>query len=269
MLPPMKDEVMLSLAKTAQAHDHVAPFNEATMMALTSGAPLRVELFDDIVAAAAVGDAPVEFVVHPRYRRQGRGRALLRELVARAEKRFWAHGDLPGAQRLAAIEGLRAVRTLLVLRTNLMPDEVPAPPGVTIRPFIEDDVPQILAINAAAFRSHPEQGAMDLADFNQRRDQSWFNPEGLFVAVRDGVPIGFHWTKHEGTVGEVYVVGVAPDEHGSGVGSALTRHGMRYLFNAGVESVELYVEGDNEPALSVYRGLGLSELKRDTLYEKD
>lgn len=264
---------MLSLARMVAKHDGVAPLNEATMIAIENAAPLRVVIFDEVVAAAAVADAPVEFMVHPRYRRQGRGTALLNELLTRGEHTFWAHGDLPGAQKLAANAGLTAVRTLLKLQLEpqtdsaLSPSVTPAP-DIHIRPFAEADIEQILAINQAAFSDHPEQGAMDRQDFDARRAQTWFDPNGLFVAEREGQLLGFHWTKIEDSIGEVYVVGVHPGAHGSGIGKALTAHGLKYLWDAGAKAIDLYVESDNAAALAVYQGLGFVENKRDVLYRK-
>lgn len=259
---------MQTLAKLVSKHDGIAPLNEASMLALTNKATLRISLFDETVGAIAVGTAPVEFMVHPRYRRQGRGTALLKELIRRGETRFWAHGDLPGAQKLAAHFGLDASRTLLKLRLTEFEETTGARvETLTIRGFRDSDIPTILEINRLAFSQHPEQGAMDLPDFDARRAQDWFRPEGLFVAEIEGRVVGFHWTKIENSIGEVYVVGVHPDEHGRGVGTALTAHGLTYLTNSGVDAIELYVEGDNQTALGVYRKLGFVEVNRDVLYQ--
>lgn len=258
---------LLELAETARSTDGVSPFNEATTIALRDGEPLRLERYDEVVGAVAVGDAPVEVVVHPRYRRQGRGRALVDDLVARGETRFWAHGDLPGAQALAAAAGLRSVRTLLVLTTTerAVPD-AREPEGVVIRAFEDADADAVVAVNGRAFATHPEQGAMDRADFDRRRAESWFDPAGLFVAERDGRVVGFHWTKVEDAVGEVYVVGVDPTAHGGGLGTALTAVGLRHLWAQDIHEIDLYVEGDNAAALAVYRRLGFTEKARDVLY---
>jgi mycothiol synthase len=210
----------------------------------------------------------VELVVDPDHRRRGHGTSLLTQLLAAGESQFWAHGDLPAAQALAASKHLEPSRTLLVLRlqTDAEPEPGRVPDGVTIRGFEPDDVGAIVRVNGRAFASHPEQGAMDRADFERRAGSDWFDPDGLFVAERNGDIVGFHWTKVEDGVGEVYVVGVDPSEQGSGLGSALTATGLRHLHESGVRTVDLYVEGDNHPALAVYRRLGFREHARDVLY---
>ncbi|MGH1561466.1 mycothiol synthase [Mumia sp. DW29H23] len=269
----------VALAAGIASVDGVSPLNEASRIAIASGAPPRVDETayegDLLVGVAyAAGDAPVELFVEPDHRRRGVGLQLLDRVLDQGESRFWAHGDLPGAQALARRRGLTAVRTLLVLERDTaaaLPDERPVE-GVTIRTWRDEDTAGVVAVNARAFASHPEQGAMDEADFRARTAQPWFDPAGLFVAERDGEVVGFHWTKVDppvaegGDVGEVYVVGVDPSEQGRGLGKALTLRGLHHLATLGLRRVDLYVEGDNTPALATYEGLGFRESARDVLY---
>ena len=261
------------LVQRAAEFDRVAPLNEASLLAIAAGdtprVDVQVEAGSEVVALAfAVGDAPVELVVDPRFRRGGLGHRVAASVVADGETRFWAHGDLPPAQKLARRLGLRAERTLLVLRReDAPPVDLRVPEGVTIRTFTDADAEAVVAVNGRAFASHPEQGAMDLADFRRRASAAWFDPAGLFVAERDGEIVGFHWTKVEDGIGEVYVVGVDPSAHGGGLGTSLTARGLQHL-DAQVSVVDLYVEADNAPALAVYHRLGFTEHARDTLYAR-
>lgn len=264
---------LLAIAARARDADGVDPLNEASRLAIDAGHAGRVHMSGKdgptvVAVAYADGDAPVELVVDPDHRRRGHGTALITRLLDAGETRFWAHGDLPGAQALAAAQHLEATRTLLVLRLQMdaAPDPERVPDGVSLRSFEPGDVDAIVRVNGRAFASHPEQGAMDRADFERRASSDWFDPTGLFVADRGGEVVGFHWTKIEDDVGEVYVVGVDPSEQGSGLGTALTARGIRHLWESGLRVVDLYVEGDNAPALAVYRRLGFTEHARDVLY---
>lgn len=221
-----------------------------------------------------------EVVVAPAERRQGVGGALvdaLRMKVRRGEQplRVWAHGGLPAAAALAAKRGLEVARELWVMARPL--DEVPPAPdveGVTVaafRPGIDDEA--WVALNALSFAHHPEQGAMTLDDLHERMAESWFDPDGFFLAWRDGKLVGFHWTKvhdhsayGDGPVGEVYVLGVDPAEQGRGLGKALTLIGLGHLRERGLGEVILYVEGDNAPAIAVYGGLGFTRRSADVMY---
>lgn len=264
---------LLALAEAVTAADGVSPLNEASRIALESEATPRIDARrhdgDALIGAAyAASDSHVELFVAPASRGRGIGRSLVADALATGERHFWAHGDLPAARALAAALGLERTRSLLILTRPVdepLPEEHAAE-GVTIRTWHDSDAEGLIAVNARAFADHPEQGAMDSADLRSRMSQPWFDPSGLFVAERDGEVIGFHWTKIEDGVGEVYVVGVDPSAQGIGLGRALTLRGLHHLVRAEVSRIDLYVEGDNAPALATYRGLGFTERARDAVY---
>ncbi len=257
-------------SEAATHEDGVSPLSEAFLLALDKpGDHLLVLDGERVVGAATTAeDGSAEAFVVPGHRRAGIGRSLLTTLLERRpEARLWAHGDLPAARALAAGLGLGVVRELLVLSRPVQAgdaDEVGLPEGYRARPFEpghDDDA--LLAVNAAAFADHPEQGSLDPEGLAERAAQPWFDPAGL-ILLEDGDPdrlAGFHWTKIDppgGPVGEVYVVGVHPQLHGRGLAGPLTRLGLAHLARSGVEEVELYVEGDNAPALATYRRAGFT-----------
>jgi mycothiol synthase len=273
-------------ARLIRRHDGVDAFNELSRIALDEDSPPTarvrrvVEDGTDVVAVAvAVGDAPVDMAVHPERRRRGHATAMLDTLLRQGERRFWAHGDLPAARSWAALLGLKRERTLLRLTAHgIRPATggashagsawgmVTAPATATIRRFREDDLDGLLAVNARAFAEHPEQRAMDRADFRRRASSDWFDPAGLFVAEQGGSIVGFHWTKVDEGMGEVYVLAVDPDHHGAGLGGALLTRGLNHLAEVGVNAVDLYVEEENARALDLYTAFGFAEVGRDVLY---
>lgn len=269
-------DATLVLAERVAAFDHVEPLNEASLLALRDRVEPRVDIrFEtpdgEVMALAfAAGDAPVEIMVDPRFRRGGFGTRMVSAALAEGESSFWAHGDLPGVAQIAKKTGLVAERTLLILRKEFdgVVGAETVPDGVALRTFRAGDEDSIVAVNARAFAHHPEQGAMDRADLERRMSSDWFDPSGLFIAERSGEVVGFHWTKILEGTGEVYVVGIDPDSQGGGLGKALTARGLRHLQDKGVDEVILYVEGDNLPALAVYRKLGFKDFKKDVLYRK-
>lgn len=224
----------------------------------------------DGYAVAEVATEPSgELLVAPQSRRRGIGTALLAELRAAAGEplRIWAHGDLSAAHDFGAARGAHAVRTLLELRRPATDVTFPTPAdGVRVRTFRpgEDDA-EWLQVNASAFATHPEQGAMTQRDLDERMAEPWFDAAGFFIAERDGQIVGFHWTKvHGPELGEVYVVGVRPDAQGLKLGKLLTATGLAHLVSRGVSEISLYVEGDNTPALALYQGLGFTRHRADS-----
>jgi len=231
----------------------------------------------------AFGNQVAEAVVHPAHRRLGHGTRLVRAVLdgAAPRLRIWSHGDHPAAARIASGLGLERVRELLKMRLD---HDTPLPgfawpDGVTVRTFEPGrDEAELVAVNKRAFDWHPEQGQLTVDDVRDTERESWFDPGGFFLAVRDdkgekddkdGKVVGFHWTKvHPDNVGEVYVVGVDPAAQGGGLGRALTLKGLHHLRDQGLGDTILYVESDNAPALAVYRKLGFEVAQTDVAYQR-
>jgi mycothiol synthase len=127
----------------------------------------------------------------------------------------------------------------------------------------------MVAVNKKAFDWHPEQGRLTADEVRETERESWFDPEGFFLAIKAGKIAGFHWTKvHPGDIGEVYVVGVDPDAQGGGLGRALTLEGLHHLRDKGLGDTILYVESDNAPAVAVYTRLGFTVVETDVAYQR-
>ena len=240
---------------------------------------------NDLAGVAVVigepdGGAVLEVAVHPSYRNQGVADRLVSELQRVRGfdgLKAWSHGNHEAAADLAARYGYVPVRELWKMRlataASDLPD-VPLPEGVTLRGFEPGrDEEAWLAVNRAAFAHHPEQGAMTRADLDARMAEDWFSPEGFLLAEdASGRLLGFHWTKihprhgDHPAIGEVYVVGVAPEAQGTGLGKALTVAGIRHLQRQGLHAVMLYVDGDNIPAVALYRRLGFTRWDMDVMY---
>ncbi|WP_432197007.1 mycothiol synthase [Streptomyces sp. bgisy027] len=231
----------------------------------------QLEDTDPVEAPAA------ELVVHPSHRGHGHGRALGAALLGASGKRLrvWAHGGHSAARHLSQVLGLTLFRELRQMRRPLadlnLPDPV-LPEGVTVRTFVpgQDDAAW-LAVNAAAFAHHPEQGSLVQRDLDDRKAEPWFDPAGFFLAERDGELVGFHWTKvhAEEGLGEVYVLGVRPGAQGGGLGKALTTIGLRHLAAQGLPTAMLYVDADNKAAVSVYERLGFTTYETDLMYRTE
>lgn len=248
---------------------------------LPKGGPHLLAERDEVVGYAhldtkgdSLGNQVAELIVRPEFRNQGIGGEMLQALAQRAQPlRVWSHFDDPAAARLAEKYGFKRVRELHRMGMDFGP-ELPEPvfrDGVGVRTFVPgQDEEEMVAVNARAFSWHPEQGQLTVQDVLATEQESWFDPNGFFLAVdQDGKIRGFHWTKvHPDSTGEVYVVGVDPDAQGGGLGKALTLAGLRYLKDLGLPRVMLYVESDNAPAIAVYAKLGFTLLDVGVQYER-
>ncbi|MDQ0755441.1 mycothiol synthase [Arthrobacter sp. B3I4] len=257
----------------------------AAAAAADRGAASRPARGNDLAGIAVVvedtdGTGVLEVAVHPSYRNQGVADRLVGELQRVRGfdgLKAWSHGNHEAAAELAARYGYVPVRELWKMRLATASSELPdvgLPDGVTLRSFAPgQDEDAWLAVNRAAFAHHPEQGNMSRADLDARMAEPWFDPAGFLLAVEpSGRILGFHWTKvhprhgEHPAIGEVYVVGVAPEAQGTGLGKALTVAGIRHLQQQGLHAVMLYVDGDNIPAVALYRRLGFSRWDMDVMY---
>jgi mycothiol synthase len=290
-------ERVLELLDAATRADGVRPLSEEAELRLRHGGPDdgRDVSFGHAVGAAAYARLDrgadgwqAELVVHPDLRRRGLGTALaaqLEQLTGDAALAVWAHGELPGSAEFATSRGWRRARTLLQMRMPLAgvdPDPHPAlPADVVVRPFRPGvDEQAWLAVNAAAFAHHPEQGGMTRRDLELREGEGWFDPAGFLLAWRvaaDGSEtlLGSHWTKvhpageaGDEPVGEVYVLGIAPAAQGLRLGRALTDLGLAHLSSRGLAEVLLYVEEDNTAAVSLYEKTGFARYAVDVQWHR-
>jgi mycothiol synthase len=275
---PAAEVRRIALASTA--HDGAITLNEQAVLQLKNRGLRDADLWLGGGGFALRHSEILDLAVHPESRRQGVGTALAVEAVPQGRHvDAWSHGDHPGAARLAELFGVPRERELVIMRrplSGLGPVQVPE--GVEIRSFQPGDEQALLDVNASAFAHHPEQGHMTLEDFRERTSESWFDPAGLFLAVpADGgqdsdLPplLGFHWTKvhrdEDPPYGEVYVVAVNPKAAGRGLGTVLTGVGLQHLKDQGLDSVVLYVDGDNDPAIAVYTGQGFEVQRTEVQY---
>lgn len=233
-------------------------------------------------AITAPEDALAEFLVLPSARRQGLGEALAAASARDGARQWWAHGNLPGAQALAARHGLVTERELLLLVRTGGPPSAEIPPGFRIRPLQRDgsDDAALLAVNSAAFADLPDQGGWGPEDLRARTSAPWFDHDDVLLMVADapgpgdtrlsdGYLAGFHWTKRHPTGEcEVYVIGLDPHWQGRALGAPLLAAGLQHLAAKGCGEVGLFVDAGNQAALRLYRRLGFDTARTDVLYRR-
>jgi mycothiol synthase len=188
----------------------------------------------------------------------------------------WAYNDSEASRALMLSLGLDATRRLLHMHRHPgEPPHLPTPDGAAIRPFRPgDDDEAWLDMNNRIFADHPENGRWTIEDLRSRLEQPWFNPDDFLVLEVDGEMAGCCWLKIEergedGSIGEVYVIGAAPEFQGRGLGRFLLAQGLERLSKQNVDAVAVYVDQSNERGVALYWAFEFHHHHVDVLYSLD
>jgi mycothiol synthase len=278
-----------SLFDAARDHDHHEPLGEHKWLDLIHGgrtfAGVIAREGTDVIGYAHLSrhhekDGAhwgLELVVHPEHR-DGRVETEVLEAALRlatedggGHLHLWAFQPSKVQNEIASRLGFRKGRDLLHMRVDLpLAVEPHFPPGVRLRSFeVGRDEVAWLEVNNRAFEHHPEQGGWDRETLERRMAEDWFDPEGFLLAVDDSGIAGFCWTKINPHCGEIYVVGVYPSHHGSGLGKSLTIAGLNYMASKGATTGCLYVDAAQEAPLTMYQKLGFEVDHLDRAYAID
>ena len=260
---------IVRLAQEIETEDGAPPLSDQALSRIGAdgGADLLARVGDTLVGYARVDDGGMEIAAAAEA-----AAPLLAAASDHADAPLltWSHGRRSRLVPVLEEAGYQRVRELHQLRRPLddsapLPADPPLPDDVTVRAFRPGaDDEGWLALNAAAFAAHREQGGWTADDLHARMADPWFDPAGFLLAERDGELLAFHWTKtHPDGAGEVYVLGVAPTAQGLGLGGALLVRGLRHLQQRGCPEVLLYVDGDNEAAMHLYERDGFARYDLD------
>jgi mycothiol synthase len=250
---------IVELAHRIEHEDGAPPLSDDSLTQLSSPGALHAVVRDGerVVGYAQRHEASAEIAAETS------AIPALLDAVAQPGLLVWSHGRRSRVAPVLGERGFVRDRELYQLRRALteLPDDPPLSPGVVVRAFRPgQDEDAWLAVNAAAFATHREQGRRTRAELDALMAQPWFVAEDFLLAERDGALLGYHWTKvHGDGLGEVYVLGVGPDAQGLGLGNALLVRGLRHLVERGCETVLLYVDGDNTGARRLYERAGFTE----------
>lgn len=278
------------LIRSATLVDGHEPIGEHKFLRLKHGDDLGVAILayesDELVGYAhtlAYGDSEnrrvsCELVVEPDQRQRGIGSALLGEVIEHANSQharsldIWAYNDTEGSRHFARSFSLSPHRRLLHMhRHGGEPPTLSVPPSASIRSLREGEEGALLTLNNRIFEGHPENGSWTIEDLAARQAQPWFDATDVLMLEMDGTLAGFCWLKIEergedGRVGEIYVIGTAPEFRRQGLGRYLLSAGLQHLSRREVDTVAIYVEESSDTAVNLYRSFEFHHHHVDVLY---
>lgn len=228
--------------------------------------------------------------VHPAWRGQGIGTALLRRADDRHRERA-AQELAPGmevvctrhsrdintpAVTLLEAEGYQVARVTWFMRMTLDVPITPSalPEGISLHPFsLEQDTYAVYEAINEFFKDNWGFVALPFDVWRHYNVGSQVK-EALWLVARNdnqivGVCLCRPWGDGEPDLGWVDPLGVRADWRRRGLGSALLQHGFRRLQEHGYTAVGLDVDSENQTnAVGLYERAGMHVHRRYLIYQK-
>lgn len=233
--------------------------------------------FADITNEIKIGRIITEEFIRPEYRRQGIGSRMMTKVRDRAEElgaqcvQVYVDADTAGSRGFLKYVGFNPVREYLELEWNADESEK------------EKKHPEELAMSS--FSEGDEQTLADIQ--NKVFYGSWgFCPNSAddinyYLAMTNccmSDVLRFH--KHEETVGYlwprlisdrnqagIHMMGLLPKFRGNRLGTPLLENGLSHLTAKGYKQIDLTVDAQNLPAISLYRTLKFKQKSKKLWYE--
>lgn len=238
----------------------------------------------DIERVGAVG------IVHPQWRRQGIGTALMQRAEQRARQmsrnkllyfEMYVRAPVSGAEELALSLGMQPVRYSYYMECHDL-EHLPKPAfplGIRMRPFVVDqDEEEFLQAYNDGFSDHWGFVPATLEQVRHWEGSPGFRPENTLLAVNEvGRIVGLCtvlFPQVEARMSEpnppmIDDLAVIRRYRRQGIGRGLLLAGMRYIRAAGYQVAALGVDADNpNQAARLYESVGFRVVSRSTVFRK-
>jgi ribosomal protein S18 acetylase RimI-like enzyme len=136
------------------------------------------------------------------------------------------------------------------------------PQGTTFENIEEHENIEIEDSFFNSFTSGKDRLFLDMTRSQQRISFNfWFSRHRPFhrasiLVMNEGKVIGFNVVRVDDDVAEVGPVGIIPEFQKQGIMKAVLHESMKRLVEDGVKAAQLEADGENQPAMKLYRSMG-------------
>lgn len=191
----------------------------------------------------------------------GRIPPLMDQIAGVARERGYGRLLSPLVPQESAMRYLRAGfcpwETLVIARLDRVPADIAErspPPGITVRPAREDDLPALAHVDTTCFDEFWRYGKRQL-------EECLLDGRVAVAECSHGV-VGYTLAMLMGRGGTIGRLAVMPPLRGRGVGEALLREAIAHLARGGARSVTLCTQDANLASRALYRKVGMTESPR-------
>ena len=234
---------------------------------------VSLELESDTGRAIANGG------VHPNFRRQKIGSALLKYATSHSSKLGLSlfQLDLPDSSTNAIgfckSNGFEHVRTHIHLSLGKSVNlSYSLDHKYNIRGMLESDIESITSVQNLAFSGTWGFQENTVEDIRYRIKERHIPPADHLdiIETLDGELLGYCWSllKQSGEVGTIGMVGIRPKAQGEGLGRAITSTGVKWLIENQANPIHITVDAENYPAVNLYKSIGFEPEWESFWYQK-
>ena len=203
---------------------------------------------------------------------------LVQRAIAKAESQKLSVAHIcvmadSGRGKVLEQAGFTKVRTYLDMLWNMDElAELELPEGYSVLSFQTGDTPLLTQVQNDAFTGSWGFCPNTEEQIEYRTQMPNTSKDGILFLMEGNSPAGYCWTvmvpAENGVRGVIGMIGVVPDYRGKGVSRHILQAGMKHLRSIGLDEIGLEVDGNNAPAVGLYKSAGFKTVGERHWFER-
>jgi len=203
---------------------------------------------------------------------------LVQRAIAKAESQKLSVAHIcvmadSGRGKVLEQAGFTKVRTYLDMLWNMDElAELELPEGYSVLSFQTGDTPLLTQVQNDAFTGSWGFCPNTEEQIEYRTQMPNTSKDGILFLMEGNSPAGYCWTvmvpAENGVRGVIGMIGVVPDYRGKGLSRHILQAGIKQLRSIGLAEIGLEVDGNNAPAVGLYKSAGFKTMGERHWFER-
>ena len=203
---------------------------------------------------------------------------LVQRAIAKAESQKLSVAHIcvmadSGRGKVLEQAGFTKVRTYLDMLWNMDElAELELPEGYSVLSFQTGDTPLLTQVQNDAFTGSWGFCPNTEEQIEYRTQMPNTSKDGILFLMEGNSPAVYCWTvmvpAENGVRGVIGMIGVVPDYRGKGLSRHILQAGMKHLRSIGLAEIGLEVDGNNAPAVGLYKSAGFKTMGERHWFER-